>query len=441
MKYFRKIENSYEQLIYKCGNICERLSFNYAAVFIYKILLDVIYCKYIADSHAFFSIEISVLNIVNGWITLLLIVPFLHKFYKQKTCSAVLMTALNMIYFIPITTYCGYGGGSSSFLLAAIIYWLILSILQIKLPVIGYDKSDDKDSSKIVYLLIILVSVVSIFIWWKYSGFRIHINILDVYSIRDEAAESGLPSILSYMWHMMTIVVPILIVLTLHKRKYILVLWLLFLTLINFSYAGNKSVILFPIILIGGYIFYRKNMISLIFPLGIFLEIMAVVEQKLGSIFITSYFFRRQGMVLAQLSENYYRFFLENPTDIFRSSIMGKFGFNSIYNNTLAQVIGNNFETQTVNCNNGLLADVWANLGIIGLIVMPIIIIICFRILDFVSYKIDLRLMIGLVLYYAMMFANTTWSTVLLTHGFIVMCLMLLIFPHKSKELDIGATL
>lgn len=120
---------------------------------------------------------------------------------------------------------------------------------------------------------------------------------------------------------------------------------------------------------------------------------------------------------------------------------MGKFGFNSIYNNTLAQVIGNNFETQTVNCNNGLLADVWANLGIIGLIVMPIIIIICFRILDFVSYKIDLRLMIGLVLYYAMMFANTTWSTVLLTHGFIVMCLMLLIFPHKSKELDIGATL
>ena len=108
---------------------------------------------------------------------------------------------------------------SSSFLLAAIIYWLILSILQIKLPVIGYDKSDDKDSSKIVYLLIILVSVVSIFIWWKYSGFRIHINILDVYSIRDEAAESGLPSILSYMWHMMTIVVPILIVLTLHKRK------------------------------------------------------------------------------------------------------------------------------------------------------------------------------------------------------------------------------
>ena len=61
------------------------------------------------------------------------------------------------------------------------------------------------------------------------------------------------------------------------------------------------------------------------FPLGVVVEIFAILEQKMGSMYITSFIFRRQGMVLAQLSENYYRFFLENPTDIFRNSILGKF--------------------------------------------------------------------------------------------------------------------
>ncbi|MDO4556770.1 MAG: hypothetical protein Q4B70_16780, partial [Lachnospiraceae bacterium] len=51
---------------------------------------------------------------------------------RQKTCSAIMMIALNIIYFIPITTYCGFAGGSSGFLLYASIYWAFLSILQYK---------------------------------------------------------------------------------------------------------------------------------------------------------------------------------------------------------------------------------------------------------------------------------------------------------------------
>ena len=287
---------------------------------------------------------------------------------------------------------------------------------------------------KIIWVFIVLVSAISLYIWWRYSGFRIQLNIIDVYGIRSEAAKNPMPSVLSYAWHICTIIVPMLIVLMLYKKRYVVMVWLLFITLINFSYAGNKSVILFPVILIGGYVFYRRHMISLFFPLGVVVEIFAILEQKMGSMYITSFIFRRQGMVLAQLSENYYRFFLENPTDIFRNSILGKFGFDSIYANTLARVIGDNFETQVVNCNNGLLADVWSGLGYIGLIIMPIILIVCFRLLDLAAYKVNPRMMIGLVLYYSIMFANTTWSTVLLTHGFIAMCILLIIFPKKSNE-------
>ena len=148
-----------------------------------------------------------------------------------------------------------------------------------------------------------------------------------------------------------------------------------------------------------------------------------------------SLIFRRQGILLAKLSEDYYRFFISHSTDLFRNSIMGKLGFNSIYSQEISKVIGNNYETQVVNCNNGLLADVWSGLGLIGLIVMPVILILCFRFFDFVAHRVDSRLVISLAIYYAIIFMNTTWSTVLLTHGFFIMCVLMIIFPKENEKL------
>lgn len=431
-----RMTNAYDELIEKVTRWFDYNVITLVAVIIYKILLDVIYCVYIGDSYSFFSVNISVINIINGWIITLIMSYFINEFCKQECCSSVFLIILNIIYFIPITTYCGYGGGSSSFLFGAIIYWLFLSILQCRIPIITirtkcrYVISLDKFFS----ILIILSSVVIIYLWAKYTNFRLLTSFFDVYDARSEAAEYDLPMVLSYLQQLLSIIIPILILLALMKRKYVTLLWLLVLTYINFSFAGHKSVIFFPVLLIGGYLFYRRKMVRLIIPGAIALEVAAFIEQWFGSIYITSYIFRRQGLVLAQLSECYYRFFLNHPTDLFRSGIMGKLGFDSVYNQQLGRVIGNNFETQVVNCNNGLLADVWANMGWIGLIIMPIIFIVCLRLWDCVSFKIEMRVTISLVLYYAMQFANSSWSTVLLSHGFIIMCLILLIFPKAKTD-------
>ena len=165
------------------------------------------------------------------------------------------------------------------------------------------------------------------------------------------------------------------------------------------------------------------------------MQIIALIESSLGNGLIVNLLFRRQGMVLAKLSEYYYKYFLHHPLDLFRNGIMGKLGFTSPYTQPISYVIGNNYETQLINCNNGLLADVWTNLGFLGLIIMPIILVICFRMFDLVSSQIDSRLIVSLSIYYAVAFSNSAWSTVLLTHGFIIMCFMLLIFPHERQTL------
>lgn len=431
-----KIIIQYEKVSNKICEFCAKKTVSYFVVLLYKMLLDILYCIEISGTYNFFYLQYSGINIINGWLATIIFAAIVQVYYEQKTCSAAMMIVLNLIYFIPITTYCGFGGGSSSFLLFTIIYWGILSLLQCHIPIYVYDKETTSITNKLFYLIVIVVSVITIYMWGKYSNFRIMTNIIDVYEVRAEADKYNVPLILSYFKQMSTIIISMLTLLAIYKRKYGIFVVLMFVTLINFSYAGLKSVILFPIILIGGYIFYRRNMIYVIVPLGVIMEIFAFVENRFGYSFITSYLFRREGVLLGMLSEDYYRFFLDNPTDIFRSSVLGKFGLDSIYNQSIGTVIGNNFQTQVVYCNNGLLADVWCNLGIIGLIIMPIILVICFRLFDFTTYKINSRLTIGFVLFFAITFANSTWSTVLLTHGFIIMCILMLLFPRETDNKD-----
>jgi len=429
-KVIGKTSDVYNSFVESISTKIESFVYSYIFVIVYKVLIDIIYCTCIAETHAFFYLNVSVMNIINGWMAVLIFAVCFHYYYKQKSTSAIIIIIINMFYFIPITTYCGYGGGSSTFLLCVIAYWVCMSILQLKLPIFRHvRKKENSFNEKFFYILLALVSLLVLYIWGKYSDFRIWLNFIDVYDLRRMAENYEMPVFLSYLNSVSRIVIPMLILLFLNQKKYLWVIWLLFLTLLNFSYEGSKTVILFPLLLVGGYVFYRKNMINMIVPLGIFVELFAIFEQHFGTGLINSLVFRRQGMVIASLSDCYYRFFLENPIDLFRQGIMGKLGFESIYSQAISHVIGNNYFTQAVNCNNGLMADVFTGIGFLGVIIMPIILIICFRLFDFVSMGVDIRLVVSLAVYYSVIFMNSQWSTVLFSHGFIIMCLVLLVFP------------
>ncbi len=170
-----RMTNAYDKLIEKVTRWFDYNVITLVAVIIYKSLLDIIYCVYIGGSHAFFSINISVINVINGWIITLIMSYFINEFYKQECCSSIFLIVLNIIYFIPITTYCGYGGGSSVFLFGVIIYWLFLSILQCRLPIITIrtKRTYVISLNKFFYILVILSSVMVIYLWAKYTDFRL----------------------------------------------------------------------------------------------------------------------------------------------------------------------------------------------------------------------------------------------------------------------------
>lgn len=430
-----KIMKRYQNLLDLWDGVFSSLVIQSVCLIIYKVLVDLIYLFYIGPTFNY-GIRINVLNIITSYLYIGMYSSFIYYFIKTRMASSIMFIITSMIYLIPITTYCSLGSGSSGLLFYTILYWTIFSMLQITVPVITFKKSELSDHvrSFFMYFLLIGTSIFTIYLSWKYTGFRIVTNILEVYDIRAEAADYNMSMVFRYLQNFSTILIPMLMLFSFRQKKYVLVLWEAFLLVLNFSFAGHKTVLFMGILVLVGAFFWRRQMISLILPGGIGLAVLAVAENIIfNHVYIISFFSRRQGYVLAQLSDEYYRYFRNNPTDIFRGTFLGKLGFENPYNLPISYVIGNNYSTQTVNCNNGLLADVWANLGIIGIVIMPFILIVCFRLFDMATDGIESRYVIGLAAYYVVMFSNSTWSTGLLTHGFLIMCIGFFMFPRAQN--------
>ena len=425
------IAEKYDLMINRICSFFESSAVQVFCFISYKILVDIIYLCYIGRTSGY-GIEISVLNIISSYLCVFLFSYFICIYCKENKASSHLMIILNMIYFIPITTYCSIGVGSSSFLFFAIIFWGFLSFLQVKIPVISLKSNKEILSNRSFYILFILLAFFTVYISVKYTGFRIITNIFDVYEIRAEAAAYDIPRWLSYFQNFSTILIPMLILMAFRQKRYLFVLGSCFLLYLNFSFAGHKSILFMGILLVAGYLFWKNKMIYIIVPGGLIIGFLGVLEERIFQhYYIISFYFRRQGYVLAELSDKYYRYFKNNPTDLFRGTFLGKLGFDSPYLISSSKIIGNNYSTQIINCNNGLLGDAWQHLGVCGIIIIPIILIVCFRLFDMASAGLEMRYLIGLGVYYAISFSNSTWSTVLLTHGFLIACMMFALFSRN----------
>ena len=202
---------------------------------VYKIMVDVIYVMYLGKTSGY-GIEISVINILSGYLAVLLFSYFIVKFCENLAASSLIMIVINMIYFVPITTFCGFGLGSSSFLFFSILFWVFLSVFQTFIPCVSLQRGDSSVINKLFYALYIMMFALTIFISYKYTGFRIITSLLDVYETRAEAAAYDIPVWMSYVQHFSTIIIPMLILIALGKKKYLFVIAGCFLLLLNVWY-------------------------------------------------------------------------------------------------------------------------------------------------------------------------------------------------------------
>ena len=142
----------------------------------------------------------------------------------------------------------------------------------------------------------------------------------------------------------------------------------------------------------------------------------------------------RQRMMYMPNSLSYYYFdyFSNRVPDYYRASFLSHFGFVTPYPD-LPLTIARVYYNSEMFCNNGLMSEAFANMGYLGILVHPILILVILKMLDskIGNYDKITFLCIGFVL--GLRFISSYVITALFTYGLLVV--ILLIKPKIKKFL------
>ena len=139
-------------------------------------------------------------------------------------------------------------------------------------------------------------------------------------------------------------------------------------------------------------------------------------------------YIRRVMFIPNLLSYNYYDFFINHEPLYY---VLNK----TAYPDLGHLIAGLYHDKPTMNANNGLIGDAFANLGYLGIIIYPLIFTMYIKILDIVSKYIESRYIAGLVLLVFVTLQNSFFSTSMFSHGLFILLVMLYCFPKEDEDI------
>lgn len=404
-------------------------------VVLYRLILDIIYVTQISEifSYTGFYSDIVPLKYAVSWLILLVCLPGMIGIQQQEDrASSIMVTLINYIYFLPFSSYAGCTGSSLWFTISGAVFWAMLLFFQLRLPSLHMQRLPHRYTKFLFFGLTVFSILLVMGISGYYTGFRLKLDLNDVYTVRAEAASYNIPVILNYCLSMMTILLSILLLYWLQEKNWLLSGALIVVYLFYYSISASKTAFLLLVLLVGCYFLYRAWMyrwMAIMLTLG--LLGCGVLSGVTKQIYPLALFGDRMLYLPVRLSEVYATYFSQHPLSIYRDKILGKLWFDPVYTDDIPKVIGT-FMGKISNANNGMLGDMYANFPTaIGVFLLPLILVMCFRILDITSYRLPKYLVISICIYYANSFVNGSWSTVLLSNGFLIGCLLLYFFPTE----------
>lgn len=325
------------------------------------------------------------------------------------------------------------------FLLLLLFYFSLLVFNKI-LPNFSY--KNNNFSNKMVRNVLFIISVVlPLYIWFTYAGFRVFFDFTDIYSIRAEARQYAMPTIIYYLFLAVQILLQTFIVYYLELKQNKKCILAAFCLIIVFFINGSRASLLSAVLIFTLYYLHKYiNDFHFIVTSGLsIVNISAVLELYFNNTyFIGRVLVDRLLFMPNSLNFLYYKFFTQNPLDYFQSGFLSHFGLKSDYFASIPRVIGwhyfgNFYGDEVTNANNGLFSDAYANLGILGMIIMPFVIILALRLFDLCTYKINYTIIICVATMIALKLNSDSIFTLLLSGGFGFLYILLASFSRESS--------
>lgn len=415
----------------------------------YRLLLDYSYFRVICKHFLYqgFIDNRTSTSLLISWVMLLVVGIVINPILKRESdkISEMCLCSLFLISYVPFTT-CVYAGAVTySCAFWNTIYWCILIAF-----VTHWSKKNPKPLPKIKMGNLIVGDkfvlaigccslVLVVYISARYTHFRLNFNMFGVYALRNDVINFNLPTIVSYMFSWSRAINPILLAYCMIKKRLPMAILYFICQMFSFGIDGLKTTFFMPFLTIAVVLFVTpqimKKMKSYLL-LG-FNAILAFgfIENLLFKTYFIYELFVRRIMFLTNLINNwYFDFFSKHQPDYFRESLLRFLGVKSPYADSggVTMTVGETYSKLGTNYNNGLFSDAIANLGIIGVFIMPIVVAYVLHMLDRSIEGLDKRLIIAFALYLTIILLSSFLSTALITHGLLVVLLLMTLMRRSS---------
>jgi hypothetical protein len=356
-----------------------------------------------------------------------------------KETRSILLICLSFTAFIPSVIYISYAPDILySYTNYAICIFMLFSLSGVKLNSPFFSTSN----TTLYMYAMAFFAVLAIIAQAAFGGMDdFNLDIDKVYDFRREASDK-LPPIFAYLYsNVSTTLIPILIVFSIVRRNYALLLISFIIAILLFGMSHHKGVIFGPVFIALFYLLLsrpilRKYMlyIFLLIPIISLLEI-SYTRNFIGieePSYLTSLIVRRVLFVPSMLDLTYIEFFSANPKYYWSGSSLLSWALQNPYGITAPHLIGfDHFADLDTSANTGIVGSGYSNAGIFGVFIYSASTGILIALLNSYGNKIDAAVVSAISLTSVFnIVTSTDFLTSFLTHGLLLLIFSLAFCPR-----------
>jgi O-antigen polymerase len=405
------------------------------SVVVFRLLLDISYIFVISDVFYYegYRLELKWNEYFLSWVVYVISLRFVPIDLSKVSDYFFVSAILSVI--APLTSMYGLDESRQFFpvfivVLSVFFIYFIINIKLFSFKNIPYIKGGVASA-----LAISSIFVIFLVLWYYFSGVTFVFDISKVYEYRNANAELAAGGIFSYTNNWTYQIFNIfLMAFSLFYRRYFVFVLLFIVQLYFFSASTHKTVVFLPVILIGVWFYFRKTSSLIVVPITFSLLLASTILSFLffSDIWLSSLFSRRVFFVPANLTFVYFDFFSENSHVYWSNSVLSGF-FTYPYDISLTHVIGRYLGNEDMGANNGFVASGYAHAGIFGVFFYTIIVGLVLRFINDItcdSFPLWLSVALSIVPLRTLLISSDLF-TVMLTHGFMVAILLMLLSRFK----------
>ncbi len=411
----------------------------FLGLILFKILTDLIYQQIISVLFEYQNFEYSPSSFTSllAWSVLLAYSPLIIKILNNKGLANSIVSVLILVSFIPTLTMIGSNSNyPTGYVILILLYWLLFLIAINAIPKIRFRIPQFLRKLNLISFILAILSLNVLYVSWKYTGFRLHFGLFNVYDIRAEARLYNFSAFNGYLLTFADNILPLGLVYMLDKKKWMSAIVLFLVIYLNFSITATKQIFFLLLLAIIGYYFITSLRLSKYIFLG-FLVLMTagIIEYLIFDSYLISILSTyRVFFIPSKLHFVYYDFFSVNELDYFRQSFL-KFITNSPYKENIGFLMGyHDIGDITARANNGLFSDAYFNMGLLGVFIFPFIVTFLIKLIEGASHGINERLLFIVVVSYSFVFLGLPFSTILFSGGLIPLTLFLYLIPREQTS-------